>query len=316
MAMAQPVTRGPLTRELARPESPVRLFLDSHLGGDLRDLQRRYRATVPSLAVPAVTRGDANPGTLGAAADWLLRFLLHPSPPLRHAEAGARIARTGMATSLSDLAAGLGVIGTQPRTFTGPVPGSTADPEHLARACWALALLTEVYRGGPMVAATGPLGQLRAPTADALLTLAPPTALTQLARFRKVFENVLMPKLASRRGPWALGPEFTGSQLIPADADVIAGGLLLDIKATAKQPSLAAVDLRQIICYSLLDFDDEFTITTVGMFSARYGYLATWDLGPLLVDLGATSNLAQMRSGFRQVLVASRPTVVSPPRRR
>lgn len=37
--------------------------------------------------------------------------------------------------------------------FAGPVPGNGADPEHLARACWALALFTEVFRAGPAATA-------------------------------------------------------------------------------------------------------------------------------------------------------------------
>jgi hypothetical protein len=58
--------------------------------------------------------------------------------------------------------------------YTGPGPGSTAELGHLARACWALALLTEAFRGGP--AAAGPLGQYRGRpvSGDDLLALTRP----------------------------------------------------------------------------------------------------------------------------------------------
>ena len=40
--------------------------------------------------------------------------------------------------------------------FTGPVPGNDTDPGQLASACWALALLTEMFRN-PAAAMLGPL---------------------------------------------------------------------------------------------------------------------------------------------------------------
>jgi hypothetical protein len=156
-----------------------------------------------------------------------------------------------------------------------------------------------------MVAALGPLGRFqdRRPSADELLALAPPAALGQLAAFRQVFETALLPQLAGRRGPWALGPTFTGSALIRADADLIAAGLLLDLKTSAKL-SLLATDILQVIGYALLDFDDEFQLSTAGVFSARYGYLVTWELGGLLHDLaGYEVSLPATREEFRRLLL-------------
>ena len=194
---------------------------------------------------------------------------------------------------------------------SGPLRGSDADPEHLARACWVLALLTEVYRRGPMVAALGPLGRFRdrRPPADELLALAPPAALGQLTAFRQVFETALLPKLARRRGLWALGPTFTGSALIRADADLIAARLLLDLKTTAKKPSHGIVDLFQVIGYALLDFDDEYKLDELGIFSARYAYLATWGLSALLEELaGGQVSLQATRMEFRELLLACQGT--------
>jgi hypothetical protein len=70
------------------------------------------------------------------------------------------------------------------RVFTGPVPSSDADPGLLVRSCWTLALLTEAFRVGPVIAARGPLGQFRggSVSGDDLL-LAPPAGLSQLAAF-------------------------------------------------------------------------------------------------------------------------------------
>lgn len=186
------------------------------------------------------------------------------------------------------------------------LPGCDTDPEHLARACWVLALLTEVFRRGLMVAALGPLGRFqdRRLSADELFALAPPTALGQLAAFRQVFQTALLPTLAGRCGPWALGPTFTGSALIRADADLIAAGLLLDLKTSSKL-SLGITDLFQVIGYALLDFGDEYKFDELGIFSARYAYLATWRLSALLEELaGGQVSLQATRMEFRELLLA------------
>jgi hypothetical protein len=139
-------------------------------------------------------------------------------------------------------------------TFIGPVPGSTVDAELLARACWALALLTEFYRAGPWKAANSPIASFADVEVADLLTLATPAALRQLAQIREVFETKLIPRLANRIGPWTVGPTFAGSGLVGgADADLVAAGMLLEVKTTAKKPSLGVVDLFQVVGYVLLD---------------------------------------------------------------
>jgi hypothetical protein len=70
--------QGPLTRELSRPESSVRGFLDARFaGGGLRAVQRDFRASAPAdLLAP---RNGAPTGTVGTACDWLMRFQIHPN---------------------------------------------------------------------------------------------------------------------------------------------------------------------------------------------------------------------------------------------
>jgi hypothetical protein len=308
------ITRRPLTRELEDAGSSVRQFLDARFSSGLRDIQRRYREGAPPLAVPGVARADADPGTVGTAADWLLRFLVHPQPELHLVMGGAAACRRAgidVAPALASIAGSLGVpLPARPpervRIFTGPEPGNDADPALLARSCWGLALLTEAFRSGPMVAARGPLGRFqgRSVSGDDLLGLAPSAGLLQLAAFRSVFETALLPSLAVRIGPWALGPKFAGSELIRADADLIAVGVLMELKTSAKL-SLGVQDLFQVIGYALLDFDDDYHVTELGIFSARYGYLATWELGPLLSELaGREVSVEPARDEFRCLLLA------------
>jgi hypothetical protein len=297
----------PLTAELDDKNSRVRGFLDERFTVGLRDVQRRYRQAAPSLSVPSADRQDANPGTVGTGADWLLRFLLHPRPSLALAAAGARLC--GLDDAFADIALSLGygpgsdAVVTGSGGFAGPVSGNTAEFEDLARACWALALLTEMYRN-PMAAMNGPLGAfgLRQVAGSSLLSLATPAAVSQLARLRSVFETGLLPRLARRQGQWYFGPTFTGSALMKADADLIAAGLLLDLKTDSKF-SLGITVLFQVIGYVLLDFDDAYGITEVGIFSARYAHLAIWDLAALLDELaGRTVSLSDTRQQFCDLL--------------
>jgi hypothetical protein len=204
---------------------------------------------------------------------------------------------------VNDLIALMGTAPAGPAAFAGPVPGSDVDAELLARGCWALALLTEAFRS-MQAATTGPLSRFhgRAVTADGLLALASPAGLDQLARFREVFQGTLLPQLASRTGPWALGPAFAGSALIGgADGDLVAAGLLLELKSSSKLS-------LPVIGYALLDFDDAYRLDTLGLFNARYGYLVTWNAASLLRDLaGHPVNLAAARDEFQVLLLACQP---------
>jgi hypothetical protein len=301
----------PLTAELDTKGSPVRGFFDERFISGLRDLQRRYRQAAPSVVVPSADRTEANPGTVGTAADWLLRFMLHPRPSLALAGAGAARGeamwgrRSGLIDAFMSIASKLGyehdaMLDVGVTDFAGPLRGNDAEATQLASACWALALLTEMYRN-PVAAALGPLTRFQDHRASdrEFLGMASPAALSQIAAFREVFASTLLPQLAKRQGRWVLGPGFSGSALIKADADLIAAGLLLDLKTESKL-SLGVTTVFQVIAYALLDFEDAYQLTEVGTFSARYAYLATWDIGSLLDELaGQHVSLRSARDDFR-----------------
>ena len=299
------VIQGPLTYELALKDSPIRQFFDDRLTPGLKDAQAAYRADIGPLLIPGVPREAADAGTIGTAADWLLRFLVHPNPSLGLAAQGASLC--GMLAALQDLAFMLGFRDSGTETFTGPARGSGAELDLLYRACWGLALLTEVYRRGPGIATIGPLGRLSDASARSLLEAAPAAGLEQLAALRGLMESELLPALVSRQGLWAIGPVFAGSEIMKGDADLIAGGLLTELKTTIKKPSLAVTDLWQVLGYVFMDYIDEFGITDVALFSARYGYLAQWNLDVLLSALaGRPVTAAELRAEFRTLLETCR----------
>ncbi len=91
------------------------------------------------------------------------------------------------------------------------------------------------------------------------------------------------------------------------DADLVAGGMLTELKTTNKKPSLGVTDLWQMLGYVLMDYVDEFAITDVALFSARYAYLAQWNLDALLPQLaGRPVTAAALRAEFRALLEACR----------
>jgi hypothetical protein len=298
------VIRGPLTYEVAQKDSPFRQFFDDRLTAGLKEVQAAYRRAAGPVLVPGVPREMADPGTIGTAADWLMRFLVHPVPSLRVAARGAALC--GMLPALEELAVMLGFRDGGAVRFAGPAPGTGVAPELLYRACWGLALLTEVYRR-PQAALTGPVGRLRRGTARPVLEAAPDAGLEQLAALRGALESVLLPALGARRGLWTAGPEFAGSAILGGDADLIAGGLLIELKTTSQKPSLGIAGLWQVLGYVLMDYADEFAITDVALFSARYGYLAQWNLGTLLRQLaGRPVTAGALRAEFRDLLEACR----------
>ncbi|MEZ3160623.1 hypothetical protein AB1K54_08735 [Microbacterium sp. BWT-B31] len=135
-----------------------------------------------------------------------------------------------------------------------------------------------------------------------LIDLAPQDAVDQLTSMDETARTALFSHLS---GPHVLGPTFDGSALCAADSDVIAGGLLLDLKTglggKVKRPGgradyLRIRDLRHIIGYLLFDRSDAHRIDHVGIYSARFGHLVTWPVSDVLETLaGRPVDLADVR---------------------
>lgn len=302
---------GSLTYALGASGSTLRAFLAKRLP-NTREVASSYRKTVGPLVVPA--HAASTGGTLGGAFDWLVRFLVDPDPGLELAATGARLYGGRMPVALRELADLIGCSAPRaghPRMFDGPHAGSVAEPELLARGCWTLSLLTEIFRSGAL--GTSPLAQLDPGTVhgDDLLHLAPSEGLEQLADLRQQAEAVLLPVLANSAGPWTVGPRFEGSRIINADADLIAAGTLVELKSSLgkKRPDgtrYATLDrptLFQLVGYTLLDFPDEYGLREILLFQARYGHVATWDVHELLDTLaGRPVDLGALREDFARFL--------------
>lgn len=270
-----------LTAAIADKASPLRLYFDARFP-NIRPVQTEFRLSSGPILVD--TKG-ANGGTLGSAFDFLVRMNLGPS----------HVPEVALHWFRNDprMLAGLhgAVADAQQEAATSQGGGAS---ERLMRACWVFALTTEVFRirgivPGSALATLPPNGPI---TADLLLELAPEVAVREMTSLQSYAVDHLYPSLPSD-GALALGPTFAASRLCSADADVIVDGLLLDIKThlggkskTGRRDGLSLHDTYQLLGYVLFDRPDEFGIKRVGIYSARYAHLATWDLSEFLTTLG------------------------------
>ncbi|MGH4001997.1 MAG: hypothetical protein ACRDTJ_31545, partial [Pseudonocardiaceae bacterium] len=209
-----------LTAEVADKASPLRQHLELRFP-NLRPLQNEYKKSAGGILVE---RGSGNPGTLGAAFDFAVRSALDPGYQ-------ADIAMIGfMFDGLQELVGEVATLATAAQRFSPRTP-------ELMRACWALALCTEVLRVGLMPGS--PLAKLveeNRLTAAALLDLATHDVVAELTALSDVAEEHLLPHIRNGE-PLMLGPTFAGSRLCPADADLVAGGTLIDLKCTVGKKS-------------------------------------------------------------------------------
>jgi hypothetical protein len=291
-----------LTSAIADRRSPLRRYLDEHFP-HVRAVQRAYREPPRQLLVRG---GPSDPAAIGAAYDLGVRFVIDPA----HSPS---IALYGFVTEPRLLAVVDAVV-----SRAQSAAAHQDDPEardDLARACWALAWCTDVYRSGG-IRPESPLAPLLATgsfTPHALLGLAGPDARRQLEELAALSRQHLLPHL---RRPVALGPTFEASALCAADADLIAGQLLVDLKTRLgpkdketgrRSDRLRTADLYQLLAYVLFDRDDRFSIDSVGIYSARYAALTTWPLQQLLDDLaGRTVDLPRARQQVWELLGGSR----------
>jgi hypothetical protein len=302
-----------LTYEVEDPRSPVCVWLRSRFPGH-KDVQARFRAdSGPALVLPS---GEVATATQGAAIDWWIRFLADPGPQLGLALTGLLKERQAPCFSAGMMMlAGLRAIDRDLTLL--PVNAARFQAENdewQARVCYALALLTELCRAssfdGSRLMRLGPDS-----TARDLLTLANRAEVADLIALRDLARLHLLPALPA--GPVASGAEFDGSEDLNADADLVAGGMLIDIKAGqggkprkdgTRIAVLSRTELDQLIGYALMDYTDEYQIHTVAIYAARFGYLVSWPLTELLTQLGGCpANLQTLRAEFAQVLRVELP---------
>ncbi|MFI9006109.1 UvrD-helicase domain-containing protein [Actinosynnema sp. NPDC053489] len=293
-----------LTGQLRHPDSPVARFMAGHLPATA-DLLRDYHkhlATLPHPVQPIDVRYPDWSG-IGHTVDYRLRLSfggdLGPAVvrgvnllASRHHLRGAppEPARRRLSGVGEELLA----------TIDADLTGSTAhDDNTLTRLCYVAASFEDIYRTA-QIRRYSMLSGRDATTTLAELVAAVPAYVVDDVRAQLALAH--RPLSGFRALPPAAkvcGPEFTGSIDVPADADYILGGLLLDCKSTKDPHRIGRDELHQLAGYLLLDYDDHYRIDRVGLYLSRQGGLVVWSVEEFLGKLGATAPLAVLRDRLR-----------------
>lgn len=250
-----------------------------------------------------VEPGDANAGTIGTAFDMLSGILLVENHvPLSPGPTRGWRPVHGILTG----------------ALTGMVHDTQSDRatnDDFYKAIWVLAELGSIVRSG-YSNPEGALEQVIAASSgfDALLGIAPADGIRQLRELEQVASDHLYPHM---HDPVTLSASFPAFQdVVQAESDIIADGILLDFKTGAGAPHKATgaraffptdADIYQILGYALMDEPkDGHGIDALGLYAARYGFSTVWELPQLLGILagGHAVNLDAARSSFRSALEA------------
>jgi hypothetical protein len=304
-----------LTRQLQYPTSPLYRFLAEHLPTTQRVVQN-YLSRITDLPRPVQPVDVRNPAwsAIGHTIDFRLRLSLgQPLGP--SVEMGIAAFRTdGQLPGAPPSPAARIALHKCGRELLAAITSHLDDPdrlpeEHLVRLCFVAASYEAVYRSGEvrrntMLAAGTPdttLGSLLEAVPGYVIDdigqqMALADTNTSFGWFRKLPRQKIV-----------TGPAFAGSTDIGgADADFILGGLLLDCKATITPRKLGANEINQLAGYLLLDYDDEFGISRVGLYLSRQGAGIAWDVPKFLELLGAHESLPELRGQLRAHLRACR----------
>jgi hypothetical protein len=183
--------------------------------------------------------------------------------------------------------------------------------ETLARLCYVLGLYDAIAHGGPTI--KSPLREKLnfppafLPVAEALSLLCPPNVVADLRAMTSRFYKSNAELLAAARVV-ELRPVFAGSaDAGGADGDLIVDGCLIEVKALTDPAKYSRPWPWQLLGYVLLDYEDAWKLTSVGVYLARQGQLVRWPLEEFLTMLGGSADwsLSELRRDFRRVATAS-----------
>ncbi len=142
------------------------------------------------------------------------------------------------------------------------------------------------------------------PSVDKLLSIAERDWVEDLAAQSRLFHERAAGRLTE---PCWLNPTFEGSNDVGgADADLILGSALIDIKATVN-PKIGRPWLWQLLGYALLDYSDQYGIDTVGVYLSRQGHFLEWPIEALVIEISPQpTSWDTARADFRQAAAAAR----------
>ncbi len=305
-----------LTTQLDNSSSPIRKFLEERfpnaraVTSEANALLRKAETIRPSEPVPWAT--------LGMAFDYRARYYFCVTPSSKLAAWKGALSQWGTTWFAEGLTGDIVRVVDQPvESFFADLDETLArmarkgrlldleqqDEELLARYCIVLALFEEFYRSGAGQARiSSPLMRHGAQSmVEAPLRIAEDHWVEDLCLLSRMFFHAFHDKLS---GEAILNPTFRGSGDVGvADADIIVGKCLMELKTTVKASIEKVKGLYQLIGYLLLDYDDEFWIEKLGFYMARQGQTIEWPDADLFGRLMGqkTPPLRDLRQEFRAI---------------
>lgn len=110
------------------------------------------------------------------------------------------------------------------------------------------------------------------------------------------------------------GTSFTGSAFVGgADADLALDDCLYDVKTSMTPRRNLPFNLRQLIGYALLDWNDELGLKRVGFFFSRQGKWISWELADVIRRTTGipTATLKGLREEFRNIAFERNPRLAA-----
>jgi hypothetical protein len=271
-----------LTSHLRTRQSPVRVWFERNLGSTRPVVAEWNDELCGAPREPCLIQSPAecDAGLVGTAVDYLVRSVLRPDALERTvATKGAERIRRPAGVRLEREAAD--AIRVLHPWESRPVGN---ELEQMCRLCLVLARFEQCFRAGPDVAMKYVI--------DDLIRLGR-AAIDDHIGLRSCESLVLNPTFALSAG------------LGGADADLVADGLLWDLKSTADPKSVVGRnDLWQLAGYALADLDDVHNIDWVGISALRRRSELAWPLDKLLFDLsgGVSAPVTRWRREFERVV--------------
>lgn len=318
-----------LTSHLESRDSPVRRWLEERFPETrsvTREANRQLRGGEQTCLIPRAVGAD--PGLVGTGLDYLLRACL------RVTSIEETVATHAVQMLSQDPSIGIRAIEVEREAVTGikrlsPGRRDLTDSEwrEVCISCLVLARFEQFFRIGPIPAVEE---RLIAPLRRCLgLDDFVPLALT-LTTIQDL-ELVGRSAWEEHRGwaharPLVLNPKFEQSRALGgADADLIVGRLLIDLKATTTPGIVGRFELWQLLGYALADTEDKFGIREVGIAALRWCSSISWPLKDLMHELAPTTpgtvvlgkvsaptpappDLGELRAEFAIVVEQSRRT--------
>ncbi|MGI9049937.1 MAG: hypothetical protein ACR2GU_11300 [Rubrobacteraceae bacterium] len=244
-------------------------------------------------AQPTLSLEGSNPQLVGTAFDYGFRWL-HGPLEARSAVAGASISKHFFGWKHAEEL-------IQSVIHEGNV---TMDLETRAQCCVVLAWFEWIFRSGMFTPAFEPFVQKpnSSRTVQEMCNTAPVPTVTDLMGLLRTVPGVWKADLGHA---FIMNPTFLGSTLVGgADADWITERTLYECKCSLEKRPFGRRELLQGVGYLLLDFEDVYSIQSIGWYYARQQTRLTYDILAFIDKLFSTADLKELRQDFLRTIRA------------